>query len=115
MVIDRDVNVFEADRLAGVAAELAAAMTGRPMARATRADPPELLDVDVDQLAGMAALIAVGRLWWLEARTFAKTNPLKPARHGGERELEDLSAISAPVIRSLRSFSIASTALAGVR
>ena len=53
-----------------------------------RPDPPELLDVDVDQLARARALVAVGRLGRLEAAALAEADPLQPPRDGRERHAE---------------------------
>jgi hypothetical protein len=53
-------------------------------------DAPELVDVDVDQLAGMAALVAVRRLRWLQPRQLAQPDPRQDARHRGERHREHL-------------------------
>ncbi|HTD08055.1 MAG TPA: hypothetical protein VK680_04105 [Solirubrobacteraceae bacterium] len=46
----------------GSDSELAATMAADAMPGAADTDPPELLDVQVHELAGALALIAVGRL-----------------------------------------------------
>jgi hypothetical protein len=58
--------------------DLAAAVTGDAVARAFDADPAELLDVDVDQLARPLALVAVGRLRRLESAAPAEADPRQP-------------------------------------
>jgi hypothetical protein len=60
-VVDADVDELPADPPAA-----RAAVTADPMPRAP--DPPELLDVDVDQLTGHRALIAIRRLGLLHGR-----------------------------------------------
>src|SRR4051812_41644485 len=76
-------------------------------------DSPELLDVDVDQLAPPGALVALGGL---------HPHPAKlahPDRREDPRDRRDAipssSAISAPVKRSRRSAAIASTRRSSVR
>ena len=54
------------------------------------ADPPQLLDVDVDQLSGALSLVAVGRLGWLQAAALAEADPRQPPRDGRERHAEHL-------------------------
>jgi hypothetical protein len=63
---------------AGAAFELAATVSGDAMAGSSAADPGELLDVDVDQLAGSLALVAVGRLGRLQATALAQPDLLQP-------------------------------------
>src|SRR5215207_1636219 len=60
------------------------------MPGATGGDAAQFLDVDVHELAGMASLVAVGRLGRLEARALAEPETLEPQRHRREREHEDL-------------------------
>jgi hypothetical protein len=55
---------------------------------ASGGDPPQLLDIDVNQLAGTGALIAVGRLRWLQPREFAQTDALKHRRDRGGRHAQ---------------------------
>jgi hypothetical protein len=61
-VIDRDVDVLPADRVATYALKVGAAVAVVPAAGdampGTGSDPAELLDVDVDQLARTGALVA---------------------------------------------------------
>jgi hypothetical protein len=74
----------------------------------------ELLDVDVQELAGACALIALGRLQRLEPRALASPIRFRIAETI-ESGVRRASAISAAVIRSRRSSSIARTRSAGVR
>src|SRR5207253_8877175 len=67
---------------------LAGTATEHAMAGTTH--PPELFDVDVDELARMAALVAVERLGRLETRALAKPDPLQPQRDSRERDPEHL-------------------------
>ena len=66
-------------------------------------DAAELLDVDVDQLAGPRALVAVGRLGRLQPRALAQPDPLQAPPRPSRAASPGTSAISAPVIRSRRS------------
>jgi hypothetical protein len=66
-VIDADVDELPADGADAPRALLAArgplaTMAGHPVARVM--DPPQLLDVDVDQLPGSLAFVAVRWLGW---------------------------------------------------
>src|SRR3954453_6940772 len=68
-VVDTDVDVFPAHLLVVAAGRVALARVALQAAVAVDAvacaavrDSPELLDVDVDQLAGALALVALGRL-----------------------------------------------------
>src|SRR3954449_1848606 len=65
-VIDRDMHAFPADRPFALAGEVRAgrvpaALAGDAMPGAAL-DPPKLLHIDMDQLAGPGALVALGRL-----------------------------------------------------
>jgi hypothetical protein len=51
-------------------------------------DPPKLLHIDVDQLAGTLALVAVGWLRRLESRELAKPDPGQDPRHRRRRHSE---------------------------
>src|ERR671929_200054 len=78
-VVDGDVDVLPAGLAAALAGgvglgRVVAALAGHAVPGAVL-DAPELLDVDVDQLAGMAALVAVGRLGRLEPRELAQPDP----------------------------------------
>jgi len=53
-------------------------------------DASELLYVDVDELARVAALVAVGRLGRLEPRELAQADPRQDARDRRERHLKQL-------------------------
>jgi hypothetical protein len=48
-------------------------------------DAPQLLDVDVDQLARVTTLVAVRRLGWLQPRQLAQPDPHEDARNRRER------------------------------
>src|SRR6266487_4440359 len=84
-VIDADVAELPADDAAaaprhGCLGQPATAPAGDPMAGALEA--PELLDVDVDELARPGALVAVRRLGWLQARALAEPKSAKPDGDG---------------------------------
>jgi hypothetical protein len=83
-------------------------MADHPVAGAANGDPTELLDVDVNELAWVTTLVAVGWLERVEPRSLAE-----PDRFSHSETVESgrssTSAISAAVIRSLRIRSIAST------
>jgi hypothetical protein len=66
--VDADVHVLPADAAAAVSrAALVSPIAGDAMASAA-ADPVELLDVDVNELAWTLALVAIRRLGRLEPR-----------------------------------------------
>jgi hypothetical protein len=54
---------------------LAGAFAGDAMT--STADPPELFDVEMDELAGMLALVAVGRLKRVQPGAFAQPDSLQ--------------------------------------
>ena len=83
-VVDADMHVIPAGALAAVAA---GAPAEHPVPGAA-ANTPELLDVDVDQLAGLAALVAVGRLKRLQSRELAQPDPGEHRRDGRERHAQ---------------------------
>jgi hypothetical protein len=92
-VVDGDVHVLPADGLAVKARDLVPAGfggvapdTGDALARAA-VDAPELLDVDVDQLAGPRSLLAVRGLQ-AQAPQPAHADPLKDPRHRRERHAQ---------------------------
>jgi hypothetical protein len=62
------------------------ATSGDPVARAD--DPPELFDVDVQQLAGMSALIAVGRLGRLKPAELAQADAPQHGRDRRQRHVQ---------------------------
>ena len=119
-VVDRDVHVLPADGLARDArrrrcGERCSALR-LPVTRlpAPPLDPPELLDVDVDQLAGPLALVA---LRGLQARA-GRACPSRSASGSptpSRAAISSSSAISAPVIRNRRSAAIASIRRSSVR
>ena len=82
-VVDADVDELPADA-AGLA--LACAVAGDAMADALEA--AELLDVDVDQLAGMLALVAADRLGRLQRRDAVEAEALEDAADGGRRDAD---------------------------
>src|SRR2546430_11734564 len=92
MVVDADVDELPALRAAAATPAavrvLALALAGDAVSGAGDAAQP--LDVDVHELAGVASLVAVRWLWWLEPRALAETDPLEPGRDRRERELERL-------------------------
>jgi hypothetical protein len=75
-VIDADVDELPAGDADALAVEpgllLAGAAAGDAVPSA--ADPPQLLDVDVQELAGVTALVAVRRLGWLQPAELAQPN-----------------------------------------
>src|SRR5215216_3241864 len=111
-VVDADVDELPADRVAtdpgavGLLAVIgAAAATADPLAGASL-DPPQLLDVDVDQLARALALVAGGSGG---ARELRLPRPIRASHlETVESAIPSTSAISAAVIRSRLSASIAS-------
>ena len=80
-VVDADVHVIPAGALAAVAA--GAATEDSVPGAAT--DPAQFLDVDVDQLAGPLALVAVGRLDRLKPRELAQADAGQHGRDRGKR------------------------------
>ena len=83
MVVDRQMHIFPADP-AGVA--LAGAVAGDAVADAI--ELAELLDVDVDDLAGRCALVAADRLGRLERRKPVEAQALQDAADGGGRNAD---------------------------
>jgi hypothetical protein len=77
-------------------------------------DRRELFDVDVQQLAGVATLVAAGRLRRLEPRELARPT-LSSTAETVDSAIARQNAISAPVIRSLRNSTITSTSSSDVR
>lgn len=78
MVVDGDVSKLPAGRLA---AAMAGATTDDAMADAV--ESAEFFDVDVDDLAGLLALVAWPGLLRLEAGEQAQAQPLEDARDAG--------------------------------
>jgi hypothetical protein len=93
-VVDCDVNELPTgdSALLAVNSRLVTnrAVAGDPMAGTQQADPPELLDVEVDELTWALALIAVRRLQRVEPRALAETDPLEHCRDGRQRHCKDL-------------------------
>jgi hypothetical protein len=96
-VVDADVDELPAGGAAPANTALVAnpdsigadpAIGGHPMPGDD--DPPELLDVDVDELAGALSLVAVRRLGRLESREPSEADPPQPPRDGRERHLQAL-------------------------
>src|SRR3954447_13172422 len=116
-VVDADVHVLPADLALALAGgvgcgRVAAALAGHPVPGAAL-DPAELLDVDVQQLAGVTALIAVRRLRCLQPSLPSPTR--SRIAETVESAIARQNAISAPVIRSRRSNTMTSTSSSGVR
>src|SRR5579875_2363962 len=91
-VIDTDVHELPA---AATGALAQAAVARYTVSGAPVADPPELLDVDVDQLAGALPLVAVGGLRWLEGTEPAKADSGQDARDGRGRHPQALGDLCA--------------------
>jgi hypothetical protein len=99
-VVDGDVHVIPADRLAAAAIAvgdravvvLAQAVTHALSGAAL--DAPELLDVDVNELAGALALITLGRLEPEPAQT-AHPDPGQDPRDRRDRHREQLGDLRA--------------------
>ena len=71
------------------------------------ADPTELLDIDMDELAWLFPLIASDRLGRLQGTQLIQAQPTQNAADGGWRDA-DLVAICLPVQRWRRNCSISS-------
>jgi hypothetical protein len=82
-VVDRDVNVLPADPAAPTAPVAVHAVPGP-------ADPAELLDVDVDELARPRLLVPVRRLERLQPPQLAEPDSGQDPRHGRERHPQRL-------------------------
>src|SRR4029450_2177125 len=84
VIVDADVHVFPAD---AALITLASAVAGDAVSDLI--ELTELFDFDVDQLAGMLALIAPHRLGGLERAEPVEPEPPQDAAHGsgGDREL----------------------------
>ena len=95
-VVDRDVHAFPARRSAtnpspvfepgGVMTATGDAMPGAAL------DPPELLDIDMDQLAWSRALIPLRRLQTKPSQ-LAQPDPLQDPRDRGDRDVEQISEL----------------------
>jgi hypothetical protein len=77
-------------------------------------DAAELLDVDVQQLAGVAALVAIGRLGGSSRPSLPSPTLPSTAETVGSA-IAKQKAISAPVIRNRRKTTITSTRSSLVR
>jgi hypothetical protein len=73
-------------------AVLAGAVAGHAPARTV--DATELLDVDVQQLAGVAALVAVGRLKRVKSAELAQADALEDRRDGRQRHAQALGDLA---------------------
>jgi hypothetical protein len=99
-IVDGDVHELPADALAAVTVavdERRVVVLAQPVADAlARAalDAPELLDVDVDQLAGPLALVALRGLAPQPAE-LAHPDPGQDARHRRQRHAEQLGDLGA--------------------
>src|SRR5215211_2104583 len=100
-VVDADVDELPAGGAQALGPDplltLASPGAEDAMAGAPAADPPQLLDVDVDQLARPLALVAVGRLGRLEAAALAETDPRQPPGDRRERHPQDLGDSAAVI------------------
>ena len=90
VVVDGDVHAFAADLLStspggvGLGRRPVLAAAGEALAD-TALDAAELFDVDVDQLAGRGALVALDRLGRLKARALAQPLAAQDRRDRGQR------------------------------
>ncbi len=86
-VVDADVDELPAEPLAARApVALTFAVAGDAVADAV--DPAELFDVEVDQLAGMLALIAAHRRYELEGLELVEPQAPQDAADGGWRNAD---------------------------
>src|SRR5258708_35084304 len=93
-VVDADMNEFPAEAFAAAApVALACAIAGDAVADAI--DPAELLDIDMDELAGVLALVAAHRLGRLQRPQPVQSETAQDARHGRRRDA-GLARICAP-------------------
>src|ERR1019366_3631122 len=83
MVVDRQMQIFPADP---AAVALALAIAGDAMADLL--ETTELFDVDVDDLAGMLALVAAHRLGRFQCREPVEAAPPQDAAHGRGRDAD---------------------------
>ena len=83
-IVDADVDELPADAAASCA--LAGAIAGDAMADALEA--AELLDVDVDHLAGMLALVAAHRFGRLDVLQPRQSGTLEHPADGGRRDAD---------------------------
>jgi hypothetical protein len=94
VVVDDHVQILEAGEACRApldpTAVLTATIPDHAVAGAAHRDPAELLDVDVDELARVAAFVAVRRLDRLEPRALAEPDPLQPERDRREWQREQL-------------------------
>jgi hypothetical protein len=86
-VVDADVHELPADRFLALLARAAlqTPVAVNAMAGAAGRDPAEFLDVDVQQLARVAALVAVGRLRRLKAAELAQADAQQDRRDRRQR------------------------------
>ena len=117
-VVDGDVNKLPAGHATLLAVDgclmPARALAGDAVTGTARTDAAELLDVEVHELTGPPALVAVGRLGRLEPGALAEPDPLEHRRDGRARHPQDFGDLGRRH-ESLRSFSITSTRSAAVR
>src|SRR5437588_6048787 len=99
-VVDRDVDVLPADRLVDLACtvrEFEVVVLAQAVADAfagATLDAAELLDINVDELAGSLALVALCRLECEPAEP-AQPDPGQDAGDGRERHLEEFGQVRA--------------------
>src|SRR5208283_2319326 len=102
-IVDADMDKFpaHATRVALPFAVACDAMTGS-------AEPPELLDIDVDQFAGILALVASHGLGWLQIAHPAQTQTMQNPADRGWRHTgleRDLLACPAPAAQGFNLLS----------
>src|SRR5262245_42214142 len=71
---------------AGLVVVVPGATSHDTMARAS--ESAQLLHIDMDQLAGMATAVAIGRFRWLQARQPVQSDAGKDGAHRGGRQPE---------------------------
>jgi hypothetical protein len=108
MVVDGDMDILPSHPSA---VALAGAVAGDAMADPVEA--AELLDVDVDHLAGFVALVTAYRLDRFDCADPIEATPLEDAADGGRRDAQRGGDLL-PVRRARRSTSTCSTIVCGV-
>ena len=88
-VVDAHVHILVADPLGAPPLLLAAAVAVRAVSGPV--DPSQLLDIDVDELAWVSSLVAVGRLGRVKPTELAQPHPAKHRRHRRERHVKRLA------------------------
>ena len=109
MIVDADVHILPADP---TAVALAPAVAGDAVPDVI--ELAELLDVDVDQLAGILALVASNRLGRLERAQSVETQSAQDAAHGRRRDRELGRDLLAAVALSAQSLDGGTCGLRGL-